>query len=206
MPERRTKEEWLEYIQRHTDELRTRAGELVLFSGSEPDPRTQLGKVYASLQARAIVGPNAMGFTTIRETPLGQKLDAAQLNHELSSGLKREDAQEVWGLASRELARHASGNVTVVLHPDATSKHVFFREELPALLANDRVTSINGIPREQLRDQPLAVTRPLVQERAPAVSFNQEALQERIRRQHAETERHRQRVQRSQDLEQERDL
>lgn len=160
---------------------------LVLFVGSVPDQRVDLGKVYASIQARALAGPNSVGFRSIRETPLGRDLEAAELYHEPTSGMPWRTAQEIWTAASREACRLAAGNVTALVRPNAVPGSIFFRAELPELLRNERVTAINGIPRERLRGLPMERAKRLLAEWAPQVGFNLEAILGRIDRERERT-------------------
>lgn len=46
--------------------------------------------------------------------------------------------------------KHAKGDVAVLMGPDADKNRVFAQTELPVLMANERVTHINGIPKEEL--------------------------------------------------------
>ena len=55
-----------------------------------------------------------------------------------------------WADASYRFAMDASGDVRVIA-PEALSDRVFAKTELPALLANDNVTAIEGIPKDQLK-------------------------------------------------------
>lgn len=55
----------------------------------------------------------------------------------------------LWDVASRMFAESAVGDVRTIT-PNAIENSVFNQTEFPALLANDKLTSINGIPREDL--------------------------------------------------------
>ena len=57
----------------------------------------------------------------------------------------------MWSIASENLASKASGDVVVILSPDADDARVFGKNELPKLLANPDVDSINGIPKGDLK-------------------------------------------------------
>ncbi|MET3644415.1 hypothetical protein ABID27_001039 [Streptococcus gallinaceus] len=46
--------------------------------------------------------------------------------------------------------KHAKGDVAVVMGGNAHANSVFAQTELPTLMANERVTHINGIPKEEL--------------------------------------------------------
>ncbi|WP_281989329.1 Ig-like domain-containing protein [Aquimarina aggregata] len=56
----------------------------------------------------------------------------------------------MWSISSSKLASQASGDVVVILSPDAEVTRVFAQDELPKLLVNDDVTSINGISKNDL--------------------------------------------------------
>ncbi len=66
---------------------------------------------------------------------------------------KKEDIDYVhrviWGKASEKYAKSASGAVTCFVRRDE-ARSIFREIELPALLKNDKVTYINGIPRKEL--------------------------------------------------------
>ena len=67
--------------------------------------------------------------------------------HALMACVRRADAH--WIRSSRHYAEQASGSVEAYV-VGAIEKGTFRRVELPALLANEKVTDINGIPREDL--------------------------------------------------------
>lgn len=82
----------------------------------------------------------------ITDTVAGRALDLVQKLNSLDD----EQRLQVWREASMRFAENTQGDVqTNVI--DARSGWVFRNVELPALLANEAVTSINGISIEHLR-------------------------------------------------------
>jgi hypothetical protein len=84
----------------------------------------------------------------IDETPAGKALNDLNLYGRFSE-TSPADANQIWNNASRRFANDASGDVVAYVR-GANPDRVFARTELPALVNNTNVTSINGIPREQL--------------------------------------------------------
>ncbi len=58
----------------------------------------------------------------------------------------------MWSIASENLASQASGDVMVILSPEADSSRIFGEIELPKLLNNTAVSTINSIDRLDLKD------------------------------------------------------
>ena len=77
----------------------------------------------------------------IDQTPCGKKLIALGM---LDHVLPKEQIVEIWKLASKRLIAAASGNVTAFVDK-ADKRSVFRQQELPGLLKNDNVKTINGI-------------------------------------------------------------
>ncbi len=77
----------------------------------------------------------------IDHTPCGQKLNELDL-FARGEEMSRDEAYAIWYIASKRLIQAASGNVTAFVnkaHEDST----FRRIELPSILANDKITTIN---------------------------------------------------------------
>ena len=77
----------------------------------------------------------------IDHTPCGQKLEELNLFAKADE-ITNEEACDVWYIASRRLIQAASGNVTAFIdgaHKDSTFRKV----ELPAILANEKILTIN---------------------------------------------------------------
>ena len=63
-----------------------------------------------------------------------------------------EAVAKAWSDVSEAYANHTSGNVRAVLGDSVTDGSVWRRSELPSLLNNSDVNSINGIPTKQLNN------------------------------------------------------
>ena len=83
----------------------------------------------------------------IEHTDCGAKLVEMGL---LSSdcGLTDEEIAEIWSIASKRFISNGSGEVTAFVK-NADPRSVFCRMELPHILANDNLTSINGIDKHK---------------------------------------------------------
>ena len=57
----------------------------------------------------------------------------------------------MWSIASEKLASHAQGDIIVVISPDAKLDRIFAQNELPKLLENPNVHTINGIDKFELK-------------------------------------------------------
>ena len=97
-----------------------------------------------------------LGLTRLEQTDGGRWLQAQKTYESLETLdgqptlWTRPDADSVWSEASTKFARSVSGNVTtrvIGAEPDT----LFRSKELPALLENQKVTSINGVSREELK-------------------------------------------------------
>lgn len=87
--------------------------------------------------------------TTLEATPCGRWLEGEELYAPMS-GLSREEADQVWAAASVKYAGEASGSCRCFI-VNAPAERVFRKNELAALLANDKVTDLNNIPRQTLK-------------------------------------------------------
>ena len=58
--------------------------------------------------------------------------------------LTEDEVADIWREASRRMINEASGNVTVFVD-NADEKSVFLSTELPKILENDKIPTINGI-------------------------------------------------------------
>ncbi|MCP5433390.1 MAG: hypothetical protein H6923_08990 [Alphaproteobacteria bacterium] len=86
---------------------------------------------------------------TLEMTPDGYELDQAGLFNDPT--VAKGEARQVWAKASDKYAVHTEGNVNTFVV--GSSEQSYFRStELPRLLQNERVTAINGIPRERLAE------------------------------------------------------
>ncbi|MDA0781250.1 MAG: putative Ig domain-containing protein [Rickettsiales bacterium] len=57
----------------------------------------------------------------------------------------------MWSIASENLASKASGDILVIISPDVDANRVFAANELPKLLNNDDVNTINGLNKTELK-------------------------------------------------------
>lgn len=117
-----------------TDDVSTPPDSLVLYSISYLPTAENKDKAFAYLQTN----PKAM---MIDQTPCGQKLIALGM---LEDVLPKDQIVEIWKLASKRLIAAASGNVTAFVNK-ADKRSVFRQQELPGLLKNNKVKSINGM-------------------------------------------------------------
>lgn len=116
------------------DDVSTPPDSLVLYSISYLPTTENKDKAFAYLQKN----PEAM---MIDQTPCGKKLIALGM---LEDVLPKEQIVDVWKLASKRLIAAASGNVTAFVDK-ADKRSVFRQQELPGLLENDNVKTINGM-------------------------------------------------------------
>ncbi|MBG0809498.1 hypothetical protein IY145_08910 [Methylosinus sp. H3A] len=89
------------------------------------------------------------GSVPIDKTECGRALEAENLYSEANE-LRNRTADGYWTRASQRFAENASGDVTAYVH-GASPDRVFAQTELPVLLENRKVTSINGMPTQLLR-------------------------------------------------------
>ena len=79
----------------------------------------------------------------IEHTDCGAKLVEMGLSSN-DSGLTADEVAEVWCVASQRFIKAAAGEVTAFVD-NADPRSVFRRMELPNILENPRLTTINGI-------------------------------------------------------------
>lgn len=83
------------------------------------------------------------GKMMIEHTPCGAKL--VEMGFASSdTGLNDDDVALIWKEASKRLIDEAAGNITAFVD-NADPRSVFCSMELPALLGNSAVTTVNGI-------------------------------------------------------------
>lgn len=83
------------------------------------------------------------GSVMLDHTPCGIKM----MDMGLENGrcdLKEDEIAYLWKVASKRLLENASGNITAFVK-DADERSVFRSMELPTILANDKIKTINGI-------------------------------------------------------------
>lgn len=92
------------------------------------------------------------GSMMIEHTPCGAKLVEMGLASSASS-LSDEDVALVWKEASKRLIDQASGNITAFV-AGADARSVFVSMELPSILANPEITTINQLPKAKFKVEP----------------------------------------------------
>lgn len=139
----KTYEEWLAWVETQSDHAFAACnGETiaVVYSGLN-----QVNTTFARQDCEA----NPEHYS-IHQTAAGLELDQHQLYEKSISGLSADQADAIWCLASERFAENVQGEVqTHVI--DARGDRTFRETELPILLDNEQVTSINGISREELK-------------------------------------------------------
>ncbi|MBR1648822.1 MAG: hypothetical protein IJ689_07785 [Alphaproteobacteria bacterium] len=88
--------------------------------------------------------------TMIDQTPCGKKLielglDAADLSNE-----DKMLATEIWKIASRRFIQSAKGNITAFVN-NADPRSVFRSLELPEILKNPDIKTVNGVDKTKFR-------------------------------------------------------
>ncbi len=119
------------------DDVATLRDSVVLYSVSFLPTRENKDNAFAYVA-------KTKGATMIDQTPCGRRLvklglDDIELNDE--DKLK---VAEVWKIASRRFIAEASGNVTAFV-ANADPRSVFRSMELPEIMKNPKILSINGI-------------------------------------------------------------
>ncbi len=123
-----------------TFDVSTPENALVTYSITGQPTKANRDKAFAYVAAN----PGAM---MIEHTPCGAKLIEMGLQSS-DSGISAENVMLIWKEASRRLIESASGNVTAFVD-DARPESVFRTMELPQILANPEIKTINGEPKEQ---------------------------------------------------------
>lgn len=116
--------------------VKTPTNSLVLFSVSyQPTLKNkQLAQYY--------VAENPRRRMRIDDTPCGKRLIELGLENS-SCGLDERTRGEIWDIVSNRLIAEASGNVTAFVD-GADDRSTFIKVELPAILANNAIKTVNG--------------------------------------------------------------
>lgn len=118
-----------------TYDVSTSANKLVLYSISFLPTKENRDKAFAFVEQNP-------EYMTIENTPCGAKL--VEMNISSSDKcLLAEDISSIWAIASERMIKKAKGNVTAFVD-NADSRSVFCRIELPAIIANSSISTING--------------------------------------------------------------
>lgn len=122
------------YIANNYD-VSTEPNSLVLFSISKLTTKENKNNAFKCVE-------NNPEKQMMDHTPCGKALENLNLFSE-DNGVSYDDAYKVWFIASKRLIDNASGNITAFVanaHPDSTYRKI----ELPAILQNDKITTINN--------------------------------------------------------------
>ena len=121
------------YIAEH-DDVKTKKDCLVLFSISFLPTKENKERAFNHIAEN----PQKQ---MIDHTPCGKKLEEMNLSAHPEQ-ISEAEIYEIWHIASQRLIQEASGNITAFVdnsHPRSTFRTV----ELPAILSNDKITTIN---------------------------------------------------------------
>ncbi len=116
-------------------DVTTKPNSLVLYSVSYLPTRENKEQAFAFIK-------NNPEYVMIDQTPCGIKMIDMGLE-DGRSGLKQEEVMYLWKVASKRMLEAASGNITAFVK-NADERSVFRSMELPTLLANEKVKTING--------------------------------------------------------------
>lgn len=84
----------------------------------------------------------------IDQTPCGKALNKLFGNGADFDDEDKQKVAKVWAIASKRFIAQASGNITAFVK-NADARSVFRSVELPAILKNDRIKTINGVDKNQ---------------------------------------------------------
>ena len=122
-----------------TFDISTKPDTLVLYSVSYQPTKKNKQDALAFVHSH-------QGYVMIDNTPCGVKMIDMGLDSEHSQ-LNPEEVAYLWRTASKRLIENASGNVTAFVD-NADERSVFRSMELPTILANDKIITINGIAKQ----------------------------------------------------------
>lgn len=88
-------------------------------------------------------------YTTLEKTPFGQYLENNKV--ELRKVFGKEGVNKIWAATSERYAREASGKITAFVE-EAKHDKIFRTHELKTLINNEKVTYINGVSRDELKN------------------------------------------------------
>lgn len=127
-----------------TYSVATPENSVVLYSVSYQPTRKNRDKAFAYVAENT----NKM---VIEHTDCGAKLVELGLQSN-DSGLTAEEVAEIWSIASKRFICEAKGELTAFVE-DADPRSVFCRMELPNILTNPNVTSVNGVDKYEFAKQ-----------------------------------------------------
>lgn len=120
--------------------VETKENSVVLFSVSYLPTRENKENAYEYMK-------HNKGKVMIDDTPCGKALMAMNLD----SFLTLEEVCEIWKVSSKRFIEQARGGVMAFVK-DADPRSVFYSMELPELLKNEKVTTINGVDKFEFYD------------------------------------------------------
>lgn len=83
-----------------------------------------------------------LGTQTLDDTPCGKEL--CNQGYATTMDIAPADLKKIWHIASARFIAAASGNLTAFVE-DADKRSAFCSVEVPAILKNDNIKTINGI-------------------------------------------------------------
>lgn len=83
-----------------------------------------------------------MGCKTLDDTPCGKTL--CQKGYQAPSNIASDALKEIWKIASERFVSEASGNI-IAFVDGADARSTFCKVEIPAILENEKIKTINGI-------------------------------------------------------------
>ncbi|MEZ4600499.1 MAG: cadherin-like domain-containing protein [Syntrophotaleaceae bacterium] len=141
----------------------------ILYSGKMPDG-THTGTLAEAMSSASVNGDGLKQVVTIADTDAYKILQSKELGDAVdraTSSLPPDEAVAarsaffdgvtdtnghrqpgVWDDVSRRLVESAEGDVRTIVSPDADPSRVFAQTEVKAALDNPKVTSIDGVPKE----------------------------------------------------------
>lgn len=139
-------DDYFHHIDAPTFDVRSPADGAVFYSDDYQSAQSN-NRVRAENYARQR-SADGHATTTLEQTPGGRWLDDEKL-FEPGSPIDDPDANVLWSRCSKKYAQQASGDARCFV-TGSSPRSVFRKVELPALLANPNITSLNGVPREKL--------------------------------------------------------
>ncbi len=105
------------------------------------------GPHYNRDRADSLIDSEPEQYTRLENTPGGEWLDDENLYENFDQNV----ADQLWEEASEKYASSATGEVNTFV-VGAHEDRIFRDTELPALLENEKVTAINGLDREEVKE------------------------------------------------------
>lgn len=142
--ELRSEKEWRDWVK--SDDFKEALRE---YLAKDPNAYRDRGVLYSGFEGfnrvQAERWAEDHNGITLEQTSVGAALEAAMLKDRYGQDF----ANEIWTEASKQYAASLSGDVKAFVM-EANKSDVFFQVELPELLKNENVTSINGVAKEEI--------------------------------------------------------